>query len=837
MSENTVQNLANTLRMQSDRLIEQLTAAGIEGKTADSELSADEKKQLAAFLQKRHGGSASEDGSPARVSLKRKENKVITRKDATGRAQQVNVEVRKRRTYVKRDVVDEVPVDEGVDVVLGAAVGEPVQEIVDVRVESTVAQEVAVSLDPAALQAAALAEEQAKKDRAKDKKPPVKADFVAKEKEKDVKKGKNAGGHSHKPAAKKPAGQMQEDFVIDDDSVGNLAKEYFGSGRTGRRIKSGGKKKAGGDFQKPVEQRVYEVNLGEAISVADLASQMSVKSTEVIKQLMKLGIMATINQILDRDTAQLIVEEMGHAVVLVNENALEDSLMDVEGGEELLPRAPIVTIMGHVDHGKTSLLDYIRSTRVASGEAGGITQHIGAYHVETDHGMVTFIDTPGHAAFTAMRARGAKVTDIVVLIVAADDGVMPQTIEAIQHAKAAGVELVVAINKIDKPEANPERVKQELSKYEVISEEWGGTHQFYELSAKTGLGVTELIDGLILSAEMLELRARQTGRAKGTVIESRMEKGRGVVTTVLVQAGTLNKGDFMLCGLTLGRVRAMLNEAGEQIDSAGPSIPVEVLGLAEAPAAGDEMVVVDDERKAREVANFRQGKYKELKIARQQKAKLDNLFGNLGDGQPHTVNLLIKADVQGSIEALNEALTKLSTSEVEVKVVASSVGGITDSDINLAVASEAIVIAFNVRAEASAKKLIEQEEVDVHYYSIIYEAVDEVKKAMIGRLEPEFREEIIGIAQVRDVFRVPKLGAIAGCMVTEGLIKRNNPIRVLRENVVIYEGSLESLRRFKDDVSEVKNGFECGIGVKNYNDVKVGDQIEVYERIEVKRTL
>jgi len=542
--------------------------------------------------------------------------------------------------------------------------------------------------------------------------------------------------------------------------------------------------------------------------------------------------------VLDQETAVIVVEEMGHKAKLMKANALEEALTQPESVEgETVTRAPAVTIMGHVDHGKTSLLDYIRKAKVAAGEAGGITQHIGAYHVETPHGKITFLDTPGHAAFTAMRARGAKATDIVVLVVAADDGVMPQTREAIQHAKAAGVPLIVAVNKIDKPDANPERVKQELVAEEVVPDDWGGDTQFVNVSAHTGEGVDELLDAITVQAELLELKAVQDGPARGVVIEARLDKGRGPVATVLVQNGTLSKGDVVLAGQEYGRVRALINEHGQQVKEAGPSIPVEVLGLSGTPAAGDEVVAVADERKAREVALFRQGKFREVKLARQQKAKLESMFSQMGEGEVKTLNVVIKADVQGSAEALSESLTKLSTDEVRVNVVSTGVGGINESDVNLAVASEAVIIGFNVRADASAKRLIEDEGVDLHYYSVIYDVLEDITQAMTGMLAPAFKEEIVGLAEVRDVFRSPKLGAIAGCMVVEGVVKRNNPIRVLRDNVVIYEGELESLRRFKDDVQEVRAGTECGIGVKNYNDVKVGDQIEVFEQVKVERSL
>lgn len=592
-------------------------------------------------------------------------------------------------------------------------------------------------------------------------------------------------------------------------------------------------------FTKPVQVAKADVIIGETITVAELANKMAVKATEIIKMMMKMGEMVTINQVLDQETAQLVAEELGHKVILRNENELEEAVLgDRDVNAEKVTRAPVVTIMGHVDHGKTSLLDYIRKAKVAAGEAGGITQHIGAYHVEMDDGkMITFLDTPGHAAFTSMRARGAKATDIVVLVVAADDGVMPQTIEAIQHAKAAGAPLVVAVNKIDKPEANPDRVEQELLQHEVISEKFGGDVQFVPVSAKKGLGIDELLDAILLQSEVLELTAVKDGMASGVVIESYLDKGRGPVATILVQSGTLHKGDIVLCGFEYGRVRAMRDENGKEIDEAGPSIPVEVLGLSGVPAAGDEATVVRDEKKAREVALYRQGKFREVKLARQQKAKLENMFSNMTEGDVAELNVIVKADVQGSVEAIVQALHELSTDEVKVKVVGSGVGGITETDATLAAASNAIMVGFNVRADASARRVIESENIDLRYYSIIYELLNEIKAAMSGMLQPEFKQEIIGLAEVRDVFRHPKFGAIAGCMVTEGIVKRNNPIRVLRDNVVIFEGELESLRRFKDDVAEVRSNMECGIGVKNYNDVKVGDQIEVFEIVEVKRSI
>jgi translation initiation factor IF-2 len=591
-------------------------------------------------------------------------------------------------------------------------------------------------------------------------------------------------------------------------------------------------------FAKPTAPIVREVAIPETVSVAELAQKMSVKATEVIKTLMKMGSMVTINQVLDQDTAALVVEEMGHTHKLLKENALEEELAaDADSAGHAAPRAPVVTIMGHVDHGKTSLLDHIRRTRVAAAEAGGITQHIGAYHVQTEKGTITFLDTPGHAAFTAMRARGAKATDIVVLVVAADDGVMPQTVEAIQHARAAGVPIVVAVNKMDKDDADPERIKSELSRHEVVSEEWGGDTLFAYVSAKSGSGIDNLLDQVLVQAEILELTAVTDGPARGVVIESRLDKGRGPVATVLVQSGTLRRGDMLLSGVEYGRVRAMVDETGRTVNEAGPSIPVEVLGLSGTPNAGDEFVVVGDERKAREIALFRQGKFREVKLARQQKAKLENVFEQLEDGKVSTLNVVLKADVQGSVEALSEALTQLSTNEVKVKIVASGVGGINESDVNLAVASEAILIGFNVRADGVARKLIDEESVDLHYYSVIYDVIDEVKRALQGLLQPEFKENVVGLAEVRDVFRSSKFGAIAGCMVLDGVVRRNKPIRVLRDHVVVFEGELDSLRRFKEDVHEVRAGMECGMGVRNYNDIKQGDQIEIFERVEVIRKL
>ncbi|RDE93046.1 translation initiation factor IF-2 [Aggregatibacter aphrophilus] len=651
----------------------------------------------------------------------------------------------------------------------------------------------------------------------------------------EERRNENRGRGKNKVAKAKKSGRDDESNKNERESNRRNQKDVKGG--KGKQAKKGSALQQA--FTKPTQAVNRDVVIGETITVAELASKMAVKATEVIKTMMKMGAMATINQVIDQETAQLVAEEMGHKVIVRKENELEEAVMsDRDVDAELVTRAPVVTIMGHVDHGKTSLLDYIRKAKVASGEAGGITQHIGAYHVETEDGkMITFLDTPGHAAFTSMRARGAKATDIVVLVVAADDGVMPQTIEAIQHAKAAGVPIVVAVNKIDKPEANPEHVEQELLQYDVIAEKFGGDVQFVYVSAKKGTGVDELLEAILLQSEVLELTAVKNAMATGVVIESYLDKGRGPVATILVQSGTLNKGDILLCGFEYGRVRAMRDENGKEVDEAGPAIPVEVLGLSGVPAAGDEATVVRDEKKAREVALYRQGKFREVKLARQQKAKLENMFSNMEEGDVAELNVIVKADVQGSVEAIVQSLMELSTDEVKVKVVGSGVGGITETDATLAAASNAIIVGFNVRADGSARRIIETENIDLRYYSIIYELLNEIKAAMSGMLQPEFKQEIIGLAEVRDVFRHPKFGAIAGCMVTEGVVKRNNPIRVLRDNVVIFEGELESLRRFKDDVSEVRNGMECGIGVKNYNDVKVGDQIEVFEVVEIKRSI
>jgi len=797
MAEVTVKQLADVVGVSVERLLKQMQEAGINNKNDSSVVSETERQKLLAYLKGSHGDEAP-NAEPKKITLKRKTTSQLKVAGASGKRKTVNIEVRKKRTYVKRTeleeqkpepTVPEIPAQEP------AAVEAPVAEQPVAAVAETPAVEPAPAAETAAAPSAAVAEEP------KAEAPAVEA----------------APAPAAAPKAAAPAAPKREDAPRRKD------KERRGKG--GR--------------SDDTSARRGKVSVPESITVAELAKKMSVKAAEVIKVMFKMGAMATINQVIDQDTAILVVEEMGHVAKPMQENAIEDELLEsvqaVQGQEE--SRAPVVTVMGHVDHGKTSLLDHIRRTRVAAGESGGITQHIGAYHVKTDNGMVTFLDTPGHAAFTAMRARGAQLTDIVILVVAADDGVMPQTEEAIQHAKAAGVPLVVAVNKIDKPEADPERVKSELSQHDVIAEDWGGDVQFAHVSAKTGEGIDDLLDKVLLQAEVLELKAVKDAPGQGVVVESRLDKGRGPVATVLVQNGTLKKGDIVLAGLHYGRVRAMLNESGKKVEKAGPSIPVEILGLDGTPAAGDEFTVVSSEKKAREVALFRQGKYREVKLARQQKAKLENLFENMKAGEVKSLNIVLKADVRGSLEALTQALQELSTDEVKVDIVSSGVGGIGETDANLAVASSAILIGFNVRADAQARAIVEREELELRYYSVIYDIIDDVKQAMAGLLSPEYREDIVGVAEVRDVFRSPKLGAVAGCMVIEGTVYRNKRIRVLRDNVVIYEGELESLRRFKDNVQEVRQGMECGIGVKNYNDVKVGDQIEVYDTVEVQRSL
>ena len=841
MAEVTVKELAQVTGTPVERLLQQMQEAGLTHSDADQPVSDDEKQRLLAHLKNAHGDAGSE---PRKITLTRKT--VSTLKVAGSKT--VNVEVRKKRTYVKRDEVD-VEAERQRELEELRAAEEARQAAAEARrlaeeeearkaeeaakaAAEQAAREQAAAQQPAAEPAAAAAPEPEEQAAPAEATPAAPSPAVlAKKKDEQRRKDRAEEDERSRKRAGGPGKGRNTPRAVDDDG---MARRRSGGGK----LKAQKKRNQHG-FEKPTGPIVREVIIGETITVAELAQKMSIKAAEVIKYMFKNGTMVTINQVLDQETATIIAEDLGHQVKHVRETDLEDSVTAAAKqyqGEEF-SRAPVVTVMGHVDHGKTSLLDYIRRTRVASGEAGGITQHIGAYHVETDRGMVTFLDTPGHAAFTAMRARGAKSTDIVILLVAADDGVMPQTEEAVQHAKAAGVPLVVAVNKIDKEQADPDRIKNDLGALDVIPEEWGGDTQFVHVSAKVGTGIDELLEAVLLQAEVLELKAQPDAPARGVVIESRLDKGRGPIATVLVQNGTLRQGDVVLCGVHHGKVRAMLDENGKNIKEAGPSIPVAILGLDGTPDAGDEMTVVADEKKAREVALFRQGKFREIKLARQQSAKLENMFENMGQDEKKVLNVVIKTDVRGTLEALQGSLSELGNDEVQVKVVSGGVGGITETDANLALTSNAVIFGFNVRADASARKVIENEGLDLRYYSVIYEIIEDVKKALTGMLGSDVREQILGVAEVRDVFRSPKFGAVAGCMVIEGIVYRNRPIRVLREDVVIYEGELESLRRFKDDVGEVRNGMECGIGVKNYNDVRAGDRIEVFERIQVARTL
>ncbi|WP_405233412.1 translation initiation factor IF-2 [Lentisalinibacter salinarum] len=837
MAEVTVAQFAEVLKVPVDKLISQLDEAGIKVSGQDDTISEDAKLELLSHLRRSHGRDESGAGAgPKKITLKRKSQSELRLSGAQGRSRTVNVEVRRKRTYVKRDVLEQQ--------------AKAQQEELDRQRREEQEREEAARLEQERIEAerqeklrkeeaeAARAEQQEKEEQEREAREKAESEAAA-----ALQAAERAEQERKEAAAK----DRREKESKKDQSTRYGRKELHVAGdKSGRRKRKRPQRRrpvsvsvdSQHGFERPTAPVVREVEIPETITVADLAQRMAVKAPEVIKVLMGMGAMVTINQVIDQDTAVLVVEEMGHTAKPLAESSVdEDVLADVEVEGEKVPRSPVVTIMGHVDHGKTSLLDYIRRTKVAAGEAGGITQHIGAYQVPTEKGSVTFLDTPGHAAFTAMRARGAQVTDVVILVVAADDGVMPQTIEAVQHAKAAGVPIVVAVNKIDREEADPDRVRNELSQHEVIPEQWGGDTLFVNVSAHTGEGVDELLEALSLQAELMDLKAVAEGPAKGVVVESSLETGRGAVATVLVQSGTLKVGDAILAGEEYGRVRAMFDENQEPVDSAGPSTPVVVLGLSGTPNSGDEMLVVRDDRKAREVAEFRQGKSRDVKLAQQQAAKLEDVFSQMSEGQTTSVQLLIKADVHGSAEALRDALTKLSGDEVKVDVIASGVGGITESDINLASASNAIVIGFNVRADSAARGAIKETGVDVRYYSIIYEAIDDVKAAITGMLSPEIREQIVGLAEVREVFRSPKFGQVAGCMVVDGYVKRSNPIRVLRDNVVIYEGELESLRRYKDDVNEVRAGTECGIGVRNYNDVKAGDQIECYERVEVARSL
>jgi len=863
MAEVTVTELAKTVGASVDRLLMQMKEAGLNHISADANVSDEEKQTLLVYLKGLHGENTAE---PKKITLRRKTVSTLR----SGNRKTVNIEVRKKRTYVKRsdeelqaqvDIENEAKARQEAEAAAQTAVeesllrkGSGTDDIEEQRL-AAIANRRKVEND------ALVATEQKAKEKLEEESRKAAESASALESNEAKKTGKTTK-HVAAPASEPVQDKVRRHgkSVDDEDKLDKKAKKPLGKpdkkkgrlqldddrddkNKGGRFRKTGAALKIDNKhtFQRPVEKRILDVAVPEELTVSDLALKMSIKAGLVIRELMKLGVMANINQVIDQETAFLVVEELGHRPMAAIEDTVEDELAKqfevVESQTKGEPRAPIVTVMGHVDHGKTSLLDRIKRTHVASGEAGGITQHIGAYHVNTPKGMVTFLDTPGHAAYTAMRARGAQATDVVILVVAADDGVMPQTEEAIQHARAAGVPLVVAINKMDKEGADVERVTSELAAKDVIPEEWGGDTQFIKVSAATGDGIDELLEAVLLQAELLELTAPINVPARGVIIEARVDKGRGVVATALVQQGTLRKGDFILAGESVGKIRAMTDEMKNPITNAGPSIPVEILGLDETPNAGDQFFVVEDERKAKEIADLRMTKSRHDRMSRQQAAKLENMFTDMGADQVSKLNLILKTDVRGSLEAINSALNDFATNEVAVDIVASGVGGITESDINLALTTGAIVLGFNVRAGGSAKVLAEKEAVEVRYYSIIYNLLDEVKLALSGMLAPETREEIIGIAQVRDVFRSPKFGAIAGCMVIEGSVFRNKPIRVLRNDVVIYQGELESLRRFKDEASEVRNGMECGIGVKDYNDVKAGDLIEVYEVTQVKRSL
>jgi len=840
MADVTVAQFAEVLKVPVDKLLSQLDEAGIKVAGSDDTISEDAKLELLTHLRRSHGqqAEAGGTGSPRSITLKRKSQSELRLSGAQGRSRTVNVEVRRKRTYVKRDVLEKQAQEEQealdskrkeeqerIEAEQREQERQRTEKVEEAkRVEEEKQREIEAkkvaeseAREEAEKAAKAAAEEKARQDR---------AEAEARErrtKEKEKKKGKG-----------QETRYGRKELHVAGDKSGRRKRK----GPMRRRpvsISSDGQH----GFERPTAPVIREVEIPENIAVSELAQRMAIKGNEVVKALFNMGAMVTINQVIDQDTAVLVVEELGHTPKVVSGADEDEGLLanaEELKGEEVA-RAPVVTIMGHVDHGKTSLLDYIRRTKVADGEAGGITQHIGAYKVKTDKGELTFLDTPGHAAFTAMRARGAQATDIVVLVVAADDGVMPQTIEAIQHARAAEVPLVVAVNKIDRENADLERVRSELSQHEVISEEWGGEHLFVNVSALTGEGVDDLLDALLLQAEVMDVTAIAEGPARGIVIESSLEKGRGAVATLLVQGGKLKQGDMIIAGEEYGRSRNMFDESGAKVESAGPSTPVVVLGLSNTPTAGDDFLVVKNERRAREAAESRQAKSRESKLAQQQASKLDEMFSQMTEAEAKVVPLIIKGDVHGSVEALCDSLLKLSTDEVKVNIISSGVGGITESDAVLAAASSAVILGFNVRADSAARNAIKESGVDIRYYSIIYEAIDDVKAALSGLLSPEIRENIVGVAEVKDVFSSPKLGNIAGCMVQEGYVRRANPIRVLRDNVVIYEGELESLRRFKDDVNEVRAGTECGIGVKNYNDVKAGDQIECYERVEVARTI
>ena len=838
MANVTVSQFAEVLKVPVDKLLSQLDEAGITVSGSDDTIGDDAKLELLTHLRRSHGqtGTSVGDAAPRRITLNRKTLSQLRLSGAQGRSRTVNVEVRRKRTYIKRDVLEEQAQKEQEELdrqrlEAEERVEEEKREQERIQAKKEESERLEEEKRREQEQARIDAEEETRKVAEQD------AATAAEEKSRLEKAEQDARTRRSKEKAKSRPSETRygrkELHVAGDKSGRRRRKTPM------RRRRASISSDSQHGFEKPTAPVIREVEVPENIAVSELAQRMAIKGNEVVKVLFNLGAMVTINQVIDQDTALLAVEELGHIARPISAADVDEQLLadEREVSGEKVSRPPVVTIMGHVDHGKTSLLDHIRSTKVADGEAGGITQHIGAYSVDTDKGRITFLDTPGHAAFTAMRARGAQATDIVVLVVAADDGVMPQTVEAVLHAKAAGVPLVVAVNKIDLENADPERVRTELSKHEVVAEDWGGEQLFVNVSARTGEGVDALLDSILLQAEVMDLSAVEDSPARGLVIESSLEKGRGAVATLLVQSGTLRQGDMISAGEEYGRVRRMFDEAQNPIDSAGPSTPVAVLGLSKTPSAGDDFLVVKNERKAREVAEYRQGRAREAKLALQQASKLEDMFSQMQDTSSSTISVIIKSDVHGSAEALRDSLTKLSNEEVKVKVLSSGVGGITETDATLAAASNAVIIGFNVRADAAARSAIKESGVDVRYYSIIYEAIDDVKAALSGLLSPEIREQIVGVAEVKEVFSSPKFGDIAGCIVTEGLVKRANPIRVLRENVVIYEGELESLRRFKDDVNEVRSGTECGIGVKNYSDVRVGDQIECFERIEVARTL
>ena len=850
MAKVTVEEFATDLKLGVDKLIEQLSAAGVtKALKPETALTEADKRKLLDYLKQSSGG----DKPRTKITLTRRQTSEIKKSDSSGKARTIQVEVRKKRVLVKKPAEASVSAAPSESEKISSTSAGSDNDLRDIAEQQKRADEAKRQAELIAIQTAELAKKEEDKKRRQEKKEAKEREELEAQKKavENVSKS-SADGTLHSPISKDEAKKAnkkkakQERFEEEHKKRAIKTRGDFSAtgGRDGWRSggKSRGRKPQANQHEKaesaPAEVIVREVLVPETISVGELAHKMSVKAAEVIKVFMNLGQMVTINQVIDQDTAMIVIDEMGHKGKLAKTEDPESFLVEAVGENvSLETRAPVVTVMGHVDHGKTSLLDYIRTTRVASGEAGGITQHIGAYHVNTKKGMVTFLDTPGHEAFTAMRARGAKATDIVVLVVAADDGVMPQTIEAVHHAKAGETPVIVAVNKIDKNESNPERVKQELSQHEVVPEDWGGDTMFVHVSAKTGEGIDSLLDSILLQAEMLDLKAPVETTAKGVVVESRLDKGRGPVATILVQSGTLKRGDVLLAGAVFGRVRAMLDENGAPVQSAGPSIPVEIQGLSDVPAAGEEVIVLQDEKKAREIALFRQGKFREVKLAKQQAAKLEDMFGQLKAGDVKSLNLVVKADVQGSSEALGHSLTRLSTEEVQVNIVHSGVGGINESDINLALASNAVIIGFNTRADATARKLIQSQGVDVRYYNVIYDAVDEVKAALGGLLSPDRKEEALGLVEIRQVFRITKVGAVAGCYVLEGLVKRGSSVRLLRDNVVIHEGELDTLKRFKDEVREVKSGFECGLSLKNYSDIKEGDQLEVFEVVEVARTL